>query len=396
MNFAVYVVSGCRAVSGYTKLCWGDLGGKVVDSPPTIYDVARRAGVSTATVSRALNSLSSVRPSTRAKVMAAMEELEFVPNVVARGLSSGKHMILGLVFMRATVDGSVLGVEEASLLYTDIVIRGAEKRAAELGYSLLLSSADDSHPSGMTSLLSLTGTVDGLILLDRVLRDDDVADLARRIPVVLLAGKGDSTSAVTVRVDNEQAMRSLAEHLINVHGITRVGFVTGMEESPDSVARAIAFRHVIEELGGTLDDVDLLESDWTSAGGEEAMQKRIIRDEPLPQAFACANDQTAVGVIYALSASGLRVPEDLVVTGFDDITLTRYFNPSLTTIRQSGSILGEVAVDALVAMLNDDNDVKRTIVLPTELVVRESCGCVNESDARASLGKLVTLGKEVG
>jgi len=76
--------------------------------------------------------------------------------------------------------------------------------------------------------------------------------------------------------------------------------------------------------------------------------------------------------------------------------LTRYFNPSLTTIRQSGSILGEVAVDALVAMLNDDNDVKRTIVLPTELVVRESCGCVNESDARASLGKLVTLGKEVG
>jgi LacI family transcriptional regulator len=328
--------------------------------------------------------------------MAAMEELEFIPNVVARGLSSGKHMILGLVFMRATVDGSVLGVEEASLLYTDIVIRGAEKRAAELGYSLLLSSADDSHPSGMSSLLSLTGTVDGLVLLDRVLRDDDVADLARRIPVVLLAGKGESTSAVTVRVDNEQAMRSLAEHLINVHGITRVGFVTGLKESPDSVARAIAFREVIRELGGTLDDVDLLESDWTSAGGEAAMQKRIIRDEPLPQAFACANDQTAVGVIYALSASGLRVPEDLVVTGFDDITLTRYFNPSLTTIRQSGSILGEVAIDALVAMLDDANDVKRTIVLPTELVVRESCGCVNESDARPSLAELITLRTEAG
>jgi len=384
------------AVSGYTKTLLGRFGGWMVDSPPTIYDVARRAGVSTATVSRALNSLSSVRPSTRAKVMAAMAELEFVPNVVARGLSSGKHMILGLVFMRATVDGSVLGVEEASLLYTDIVIRGAEKRAAELGYSLLLSSADDSHPSGMTSLLSLTGTVDGLILLDRVLRDDDVADLARRIPVVLLAGRGESISAVTVRVDNEQAMRSLAEHLINVHGITRVGFVTGLEESPDSVARAIAFRKVIEELGGTLDDVDLLESDWTSAGGEAAMQARLIRDEPLPQAFACANDQTAVGVIYALSASGLRVPQDLVVTGFDDITLTRYFNPSLTTIRQSGSILGEVAVDALVAMLDDTSDVTRTIVLPTELVVRESCGCVNESDARPPLTELITHRAEAG
>jgi len=368
----------------------------VVDSPPTIYDVAAKAGVSTATVSRALNSLSSVRPSTAAKVMAAMEELEFVPNVVARGLSSGKHWILGLVFMRAEVDGSVLGVEEASLLYTDIVIRGAESRAAEHGYSLLLSSADESHPSGMTSLLSLTGTVDGLILLDRVLKDDDVAYLSRRIPVVLLAGRGDSPSAVTVRVDNEQAMRSLAEHLIDVHHVKSVGFVSGSNESPDSVARANAFRGAITTLGGTFDDVNMLESDWTSAGGEDAMQQRIKLDAPLPEAFVCANDQTAVGVIYALGASGLKVPDDVIVTGFDDITLTRYFNPSLTTIRQSGSILGEVAIDALVAMLDDTKDVKRTITLPTELVVRGSCGCAEESESRPSLAAITKIRSDVG
>lgn len=328
--------------------------------------------------------------------MAAMEELEFVPNVVARGLSSGKHWILGLVFMRAEVDGSVLGVEEASLLYTDIVIRGAESRAAEHGYSLLLSSADESHPSGMSSLLSLTGTVDGLILLDRVLGDDDVAYLARRIPVVLLAGRGDSPSAITVRVDNEQAMWSLAEHLINVHGITRVGFVTGSNESPDSVARVNAFRDAVKKLGATLDDVDLLEADWTSAGGEAAMQSRMNRPEPLPQAFACANDQTAVGVIYTLNAGGLKVPDDIIVTGFDDITLTRYFNPSLTTIRQSGSHLGEVAIDALVAQLDDSKDVKRTIVLSTELVVRESCGCVEEPETRATLADVVPIRSERG
>jgi LacI family transcriptional regulator len=375
----------------------------VVDSPPTIYDVAARAGVSTATVSRALNSLTSVRPSTRAKVMAAMEELEFVPNVVARGLSSGKHWILGLVFTRAVVevdkraiDAGTLVVEEANLLYTDIVIRGAEMRAAELGYSLLLSSADERHPSGMTSLLSLTGTVDGLILLDRVLKDDDVAYLARRIPVVLLAGKGDNTSAVTVRVDNEYAMRSLAEHLRNVHGITRFGFVTGSNESPDSVVRARSFRIAVEELGGTLDEVDFLEADWTSAGGEQAMLSRLEQPEPLAQGYACANDQTAVGVIYALSARGMKVPDDVVVTGFDDISLTRYFNPSLTTIRQSGSILGEVAVDALVAMLDDSKDVKRTIVLPTELVVRGSCGCEEQSDSHAITAKVLPFKSEVG
>jgi LacI family transcriptional regulator len=374
----------------------------VVDSPPTIYDVAARAGVSTATVSRALNSLSSVRPSTRAKVMAAMEELQFVPNVVARGLSSGKHWILGLVFTRAVVEGNekavdsdVLVVEEASLLYTDIVIRGAEMRAAELGYSLLLSSADERHPSGMTSLLNLSGTVDGLILLDRVLRDDDVAYLARRIPVVLLAGRGDSSSAVTVRVDNEQAMRSLAEHFVNVHGIKNVGFVTGSNDSPDSVARGNAFRSAMAELGGTLDAVNYLEADWTSSGGEAVMQRRLTLDAPLPEAFACANDQTAVGVIYALRAGGLKVPDDVVVTGFDDISLTRYFNPPLTTIRQSGSILGEVAVNALVAMLDDTKDVRPTIVLPTELVVRGSCGCVENTDARAIFADVDVLESQV-
>jgi LacI family transcriptional regulator len=394
----MYCVTGYK-VSGYTRYFAhfvGGIGGKVVDSPPTIYDVAELAGVSIATVSRAINSIASVRPATRAKVMAAMEELDFVPNVVARGLSSGKHWILGLVFMRTPVDG-VLGVEAASLLYTDIVIRGAETRAAEHGYALLLSSAYESHPSGMTSLLRLTGTVDGLILLDQVLsNDDDVAYLSKRISVVLLAGKGDSPSAVTIRVDNEQAMRSLAEHLVKVHGITRVGFVAGSADSPDSVSRVAAFRKVNKELGATLDDVDLLESDWTSAGGEVAMRARLAKPEPLPQAFACANDQTALGVIYALNAAGLKIPDDVVVTGFDDITLTRYFNPPLTTIRQSGGLLGEAAVDALVAMLDGSEIMNRTVVLPTELVVRGSCGCVTESDGRSPLVELVTLRSEVG
>jgi LacI family transcriptional regulator len=352
----------------------------VADSTPTIYDVAERAGVSIATVSRALNSLDSVRPATRDKVLRAMDELDFVPNSVARGLSIGKHGILGLVYVRATEDQSELVVEETSLLYTDIVIRGAEARAAELGYSLLLSSTDDSHPSGVSALLNLTGTVDGLILLDRVLAEDDVAYLARRIPVVLLAGRGDSPAAVTIRVDNEQAMAGLAEHLVVEHGITRVGFVSGADDSPDSKAREHAFHDSVVRLGGTLDDVNILRADWTTAGGEAAMAARLRRDEELPQAFACANDQMAVGVIFALRAGGLRVPDDIVVTGFDDITLTRYFNPPLTTIRQSGGVLGAVAVDALVATLDGHQPSERTIIMPTELVVRGSCGCVSDPE----------------
>lgn len=352
----------------------------MVDSQPTIYDVAQRAGVSTATVSRAINSLSSVRPVTREKVMRAMEELEFVPNAVARGLASGKHWILGLIFMHAPIGENVLAVEEASLLYTDIVIRGAESRAATRGYSLLLCGVREDHAAGILPLLSLTGTVDGMIIMDRVLSDDDAAELARRIPLVLLAGKGDSDSALTIRVDNEQAMASLTDHLVNVHKVTRVGFVSGMDASPDSLGRYLAFKSATDYFGAEFLEVDHLMGEWTSAGGESSMRERMKRDEPLPEVFACANDQMAVGVIYALKANGLRVPEDVLVTGFDDITLTRYFNPPLTTIRQSGSLLGEVAVDALVATLDGNTEIERTVILPTELVVRGSCGCSPEQD----------------
>lgn len=355
-------------------------GDKVVESTPTIYDVAERAGVSIATVSRAINSLTSVRPATREKVLRAMDELDFVPNAVARGLSIGKHGILGLVFTRVVGENNGLAVEEASLLYTDIVIRGAEMRAAEQGYSLLLSSFDETHPSGVSALLSLSGTVDGLIVMDRVLSDEDVAYLARRIPVVLLAGRGDSSAAITVRVDNEQAMASLAHHLVHVHSVERVGFVSGALESPDARARATGFRSSIESLGATMADVDFLEADWTSAGGEVAMRERLERDEALPEVFVCANDQMAVGVIFALQETGRRVPDDIFVTGFDDITLTRYFSPPLTTIRQSGGVLGSVAVDALVSHIDGDETVERTIVLPTELVVRASCGCASDPE----------------
>jgi LacI family transcriptional regulator len=367
----------------------------MVDSQPTIYDVAQRAGVSTATVSRAINSLSSVRPATRDKVMRAMEELEFVPNAVARGLASGKHWILGLIFMHAPIEGNVLAVEEASLLYTDIVIRGAESRAAKKGYSLLLCGVRADDASGMAPLLALTGTVDGMIVLDRVLCDDDAVELARRIPLVLLAGKGDSNSALTVRVDNEQAMRSLADHMVSVHQVKSVGFVSGLDDSPDSVARALSFKAAAEEMGATLRDVDNLKGDWTSGGGEAAMRARMLLDDRLPQVFVCANDQTAVGVIFALKAAGLSVPEDIKVTGFDDITLTRYFHPPLTTIRQSGSLLGEVAVDALLATIDGDEKIQRTVVLPTELIVRGSCGCVANADPIPDLFEVVARHLEV-
>ncbi len=324
--------------------------------------------------------LSSVRPATRVKVVAAMEELQFVPNAVARRLSKGKHWVLGLVFTHAPIDDSPLALEEASLLYTDIVIRGVESRAAALGYSLLLRSAGTSRTESMASLMDLTGTVDGLIVLDRILSNTEANILARRLPLVLLAGRGDSTSAMTVRVDNEFAMTSLAEHFVGIHGVKRAGFVSGFDESPDSLARELAFKESMSRLGAIVADHDVLKADWTSGGGAAAMRQRLLSNEALPEVFACANDQMAVGVIHTLGDYGLTVPGDIAVTGFDDITLSRYFNPPLTTIRQSGNVLGEMAVNTLVAYLDGAEPVSQSVVLPTQLVVRRSCGCVQEGE----------------
>jgi LacI family transcriptional regulator len=190
-------------------------------------------------------------------------------------------------------------------------------------------------------------------------------------------------------------MISLAEHLVSLHGVKRAGFVSGFDASPDSLAREVAFRAAIERLGGVVAERDVLKTDWTSSSGAAAMHQRLSLGAPLPEVFACANDQIAVGVIYALNDRGLSVPGDVAITGFDDITLTRYFNPPLTTIRQSGNLLGERAVELLVASLNGVEISERTVVLPTQLIVRRSCGCL-EDDESLIMGVNAQAHQEVG
>ena len=206
---------------------------------PTIYDVADRAGVSIATVSRVLNGSAAARPATYEQVMAAVRELRFVPNSAAKGLSKGLKKVVGMVFAGAPADDHLLSVEEESLLFVDAVIRGAEAQAQQLGFSLLLNGAGGE--TGPQAVAALTGKVDGLVVLDQVLPERRVAPLAKRVPMVLLAGSGRTRSAYTVRVDNAGAMHDVAAHLIQVHGVTRLAFMSGRATSPDSTTRAQAF-----------------------------------------------------------------------------------------------------------------------------------------------------------
>lgn len=356
-------------------------------TPPTIYDVARAAGVSIATVSRVLNRVPGVRPTTRRRVLAAVEALQFVPSGPARSLSKRVTKIVGLLFSKAADHGYMaepLEQEEAeSLLYTDAIIRGAEHAAQERGYALLLAGAGG--PDAMRTVRRIAAQVDGLVILERVLPEARVGTLAQRIPVVLLAGGGGLGHVLTVRIDNESSTRQLVRHLVEVHGNRSLAFVGEVPQSPDAVARAAAVADEAARHGVACErDGDLL-GDFTAHGGYTAMCRRLECGRPLPDALVCASDQTALGVLRALREAGVRVPGDVAVTGFDDISAARHIRPTLTTVHQPIFELGEVGVATLLRRL-DDPDATSPAPLPTHLVLRASCGCDRRSDALTADG----------
>jgi LacI family transcriptional regulator len=348
-------------------------------SAPTIYDVADRAGVSIATVSRVLNGHTNMRPATRLRVMGAVEDLRFVPNGAARGLSQGLKKVVGIVFDGVPATDDLLSVEEETLLFSDSVVRGAEAGASHLGYSLLLHSVGRGSGDPERTMHSLTGKVDGLILLDRVVPERRVAPLAKRLPMVLLAGSGRIRAAVTVRVDNAAAMADVATHLVNGHGFRRLAFVSGLAASPDSTTRARSFVKAVAELGGTVQPLEPWAADWTSGGAVRVTRTWLESGGERPEGIACANDQMAIGVMYALNRAGVRVPEDVAVVGFDDIPVARHLSPPLTSVRQPSRQLGTVAVEVLVGLVEGRPPATRDIVLPTELQIRNSCGCRAEN-----------------
>lgn len=341
--------------------------------PPTIYDVARRAQVSIATVSRALNGHGYLRAETRKRVLQAVRDLDFIPNGPARQLSTRATKVLALAYVRPPEE-QIPEVEEDALLFIDAVIRGAELAAQNYGYSLLLSGFKEASPG--QPVADLTGKADGVMVLGRVLAERRVALLAKRSPVVLLAGTGRSQAALNVRVDNVRGMQAMADHLVEKHKVKHFAFVAGKAESPDSTARQEAFTAMAEHLGAHVEGPDEgWAADWTAVGASKAMSARLGEAKTLPEAVVCASDPMAIGVLQALRDAGIAVPGHVKVTGFDDIPVARHLSPPLTTVRQPSQQLGAAGVEALIGIIEGRPGTPRDWVLPTQLVVRASCGC---------------------
>jgi LacI family transcriptional regulator len=170
-------------------------------------------------------------------------------------------------------------------------------------------------------------------------------------------------------------MRALARHLLDDHGYRTIAYVAGLADSPDSLARGETIAAETEAAGATLLTGPQWQGNYYASGGARVIDRLIAARATLPRAIACANDQTALGVMYALGRHGLDVPGDVAVTGFDDVMMARHLRPQLTTVRQPIQDIGATAFDVLHAMITTGAAPERDIVLPTQFIVRESCGC---------------------
>jgi LacI family transcriptional regulator, galactose operon repressor len=337
----------------------------------TIYDVAGRAGVSIASVSRVLNGQGSPRAETRERVMRAVRELSFVRDGAARALSNGLKEVIGVVFRRG---GEELFVgEDESFLFIDVINRGIEVGAQRRGFDLLISSVGFNDGNVAARISALAGKADGLILHDRMLSPVGIARLADMVPIVTLAGSP-TPASLNVRCDNESGIRALVRHLVIDHGYRTLGYVSGRADSPDNRTRSRAFEKEAAVTGAKVETGPDWQGNYSAAGGASVVASLLDAGRKLPRAILCANDQTALGVIHALAQRGIRVPQDVAITGFDDVPVARHLHPPLTTIRQPMQELGAKAFDILYSRISAGGG-KADTVLPVELIVRESCGC---------------------
>nr|WP_221377535.1 LacI family DNA-binding transcriptional regulator [Actinoplanes polyasparticus] len=330
-------------------------------SKATIYQVAQLADVSIATVSRALRDSDLVTAETRERVRSAARELNFTPSRPARSLAEGRHAANGIVFP------DLIGP-----YYAEVVL-GYEATAAASGSSVLIL-ATNGRPDAAAAVRELAGRVDGLTVMGRTVDDEVVAGIASTgLPVVLLAR--DPVDGVdTVRAGNSGTARALAEHLVG-HGHRTLTFLGDPDESPDVAGRYAGVRAGSKGARLTLVRGKGLDLD----SGRRAAEQLLTRAKP--DAVICANDEVALGVLLAASEQGLRVPEDLAVTGWDDLLAARF--AGLTTVRQPMRELGATAARWLNRRIDENSSEQnrtaaRRRILATELVIRQSCGVHEE------------------
>ncbi len=328
----------------------------------SIRDVASRAGVSIATVSRAVNRIPTVDPELAARVWRAIEEVGYLPNTQARALVSGRSHMLGLI------------VSEITNPFFPELVQEFENLAVAQGYEVLIGSTNYS-PERTASLIRrmLQRNVDGVAVMTFGIEEDLVQKLVEReFPLVFVDAGPDLPNIRVVKVNYGEGIRQGVQHLAAL-GHRSIAFISGPLRLRSAVARRDAFLKSMAELGLTAPAEHIVEGDHTMEGGMAAMERLIALAE-LPTAVLCSNDMTAIGVLHALYKTTHTVPQDISVVGFDDIHLAQFMLPPLTTVQMSCKDLAEAAVEALRAGIEREHPraAKKEWHISTRLVVRQS------------------------
>jgi len=340
----------------------------------TLYDVAREAGVSTATVSRVVHGHDRVRSSTRQRVLEVIEALGYVPDSAAQSMARKRKEVIGLVAIEGR--GPDTDIEQEGLLFIEEVLRGVEAPLSQVGWSVLISVLRGADwADAYRFLQKISAKVDGMLIAEGIVPSSQLARLAARVPVTLVAGSPGEPNADVVHADNRSGTEALVRHMIEQHGMTRLFYVAGPPEAPDARER----RRVFEETLAGYQGVRLagcFEGRFAAISGQLAVREILAAPRrERPDAIVCGNDQMAIGAMRELHTAGVRVPADIAVAGFDDMYLGALLAPPLTTVRQPMRLLGERACAILLDRIADPTLPHRVERLATTLVVRESCGC---------------------
>jgi LacI family transcriptional regulator len=330
----------------------------------TLERIAELSGVSRSTVSRVVNNDPNVRESTRSKVLRIMEQEHYRPNLAARGLASGRTDVIGLVIP--------VGL---SVVFTDpfypLLMQGIADESRNRDRFVMLWLAEPEYERQTIEQVVSRGVVDGVIIAASAPEDplvDMLMDAGK--PFVMVGRHLARTDVSFVDIGNHEAARNITRHLLRL-GARRIATITGPPQMIAGSERLSGYRDALESAGIAFDPALIATTDFTAQSGAAAMSQLL---EQQPDAVFAANDAMAIAAIRAIRRAGLRVPEDIAVVGFDDIPGAAEIDPPLTTVRQPIRRLGSTAATTLIELIADPGRRIREVILPTELVVRRSCG----------------------
>jgi LacI family transcriptional regulator len=332
---------------------------------PTISDVAQKAGVSIATVSRVINETTPVTPETMQRVRDAIKELAYIPRAAARILASNRTETLGLL------------LPEIGGAFFSPLLRGIEAEAQMAGFDLLIHATSHiPHASTPVAHRPLgEHNTDGLLVFTQSIDEKEMSRLsAFNFPTVLLYQTSPSSLNIpSVTIENKSGAKMIVEHLIQIHGRRRIVFLRGPEGNEDSEWRERGYHEALHANRIPFNPSLVAKGGFNEEEAQIAVQKLLIEGVEFDAVFG-GDDDTASGVISALIHAGKRVPQDVAVVGFDDLPIARYLRPALTTVRAPIEQVGREGVRQLVRLIRGQQ-AETLVLLQTEIVIRESCGC---------------------